>query len=69
MSEAFKGFVVTMENDVHEDYAAEICQAIGLIGGVVKVEPIRAILYQDDIVETRTKEKLLREFIKLVKKF
>jgi len=39
MTDRIKGFVVTLEQDVREDDVAAITDAIGMIRGVLSVDP------------------------------
>lgn len=57
MTERLKGFVVALESDMREDDAEQLKQALALMRGVLKVEPIMANS-NDWIVEQRVRTEL-----------
>jgi len=61
MTDRVKGFTVTLENDIREDYVEVILNAIKMVKGVATVEPVKATTH-DQIIKTRVTLDLRKKF-------
>lgn len=66
MTDRHAGYVVTLEQDIREDDAADILTAIGMIRGVVSCEPVRGGSNQH-IAEERVRRELEGKLWKLLR--
>jgi len=66
MTDRLKGFVVTLETDVREDDAQEVISAIGLLKGVLRVDPVDAAGVHDQILRTRIRHEYYEALRKIL---
>jgi hypothetical protein len=57
MTDRYKGFVVTLDRDISEDDAEAVINALRMVKGVVKVEPVEAS-FDDQIIQTRVQNEV-----------
>lgn len=65
MTDRFKGFLVHLDSDCRDDTAQNIINALEMVKGVAKVEPIVAN-YEDTLNRSRVKRELLDKMITLL---
>lgn len=65
MTDRHKGYVVTLENDIREDDAAEIVKLIGMVKGVIAVQPIVNDI-STMIAEERAREEIRNQLFDLL---
>lgn len=58
MTDRFKGFLVTLDNEIREDDAQEIINALNMVKGVLKVKPYVNghedwMMYEKGIMDTK----------------
>lgn len=64
MTDRIKGYLVTLENDIREDYADSIKQALQMVKGVFTVKP-----YIKSMEDYMSEEKAKHEFAKKIMQF
>lgn len=65
MTDRLKGVVVTFEKNIREDDAAEIINAIGMVKGVLSVNPLKANL-DDHIAQERVRHEIAEKLWKVL---
>ncbi len=58
MTNRVKGFVVVLDKDIREDGMQSTINAIKMVKGVVRAEPITCMPHEQQIIELRVKEML-----------
>lgn len=66
MTDRYKGFIVVLKNDMRDDDAQRVIEAIGMIQGVLSVKPLISTS-EDGIAEMRAKQELLSKIYDLFK--
>lgn len=66
MTDRYKGFTVALKADLRSDDAETVIKAIGMIKGVLSVDPILATS-EDGIIEMRTKNELMDRIFNILK--
>lgn len=61
-----KGFVVSLDKEVSDEYAEKMCNAIRMMSHVVSVDPVPSD-FNDHIVEMRVRNDLRDRFIEFVR--
>lgn len=64
MSEFYKGFVITVEKNIHENNMGDFKKALSMIKGVVDVKPIKDQFFEDDIAKQQEKNRIRQAFWK-----
>ncbi len=67
MTDLHKGYVVVLDEDIPEDEAKAIIQAIQMIRGVVVVKPVLADALDDEIIKTRVELEIRRSILNVFK--
>lgn len=68
MSEWYKGFVITMEKSVHEDYLEDFKKVFSMVKGVIMVKPIQENYMEDELVRDQERSKIRKELLEFYKK-
>lgn len=63
MSRSYKGFVITMEANVHEDYIEDFVKAFSMVKGVIMVKPIQENYMEDELVKDRERNRIKKELL------
>lgn len=66
MTDRYKGFIVALKNDMRDDDAQRVIEAIEMIQGVLSVKPLISTS-EDGIAEMRAKQELLSKIYDLFK--
>jgi hypothetical protein len=66
MTDRLKGFIVTLEEDIREDDAADIITAIGMIRGVLSCKPLVRD-YGDLMAHERVRRELGQKLLDVLK--
>lgn len=67
MTDLHKGYVVVLDENIPEDEAKAIIQAIQMIRGVVVVKPVLADALDDEIIKTRVELEIRRSILNVFK--
>ena len=59
MTDRHCGYVVTLAQDIREDDAQRIIDAIGMIRGVVSVEPVKGDAIGEHILRSRWRSEII----------
>lgn len=66
MTDRHKGYVVTLADDIREDDAEAVVNALRMVRGVIGVEPVVAGLIDDQMIRTRVDQQWRSSLIQLV---
>jgi len=66
MSESIKGFVVTLDHDMHEEDAEAVANAIRMIKHVISAKPLEVDLV-DDMARDRVKREIVAKLWEVLK--
>ena len=66
MSDTIKGVVLTLESDLRPEQSQELIKALGLIRGVVSVDPVPSDHCADFVTETRVRCDLQKHILSFI---
>ena len=66
MSAYYSGFLVTLKDDIKDEYVGRVVELLRLIDGVIKVEPVAHEPLAELIVTNRLKYELREKILKVV---
>jgi hypothetical protein len=68
VTDRISGYIVTLDHDIREDDAKKITKALGMIKGVLSVEPVTADPFAESMYRTRMHTRLVNEVLDVIQK-